>query len=403
MLDGVLHNHGDMVTPNCSTNCTCNQGIWECEAKKCYSDICQAYANGHFHTFDGTAYDYQGSCEYVLVTPCSNDDYTISVVQEAVSPGIVEIRRVIIRTTSGEIVLQTGSNAVIVGGRRLDQFDGNMMTIGEVLVQWIGGNVHATFESTGIDVFWDGKNGVQVSVQDGLRSRLCGMCGFYNGRSNDDLRLSGTTTTTSNIETFALSWLRGSGNTAENCRPEASDGVCGSRTLRWADGACDVLRSAPFDSCHSAVDPESYIANCKRDFCNCSATTRSGRDVCACDTITNYVRACTQAGRRLENWISQTRCSAPTCIGQRVYSECGSHCQLTCSNFESPPQCTPDCVEGCFCPKGQVLKDGACVDADTCDGEYVYSYIPTSLQCYKIRVGQPFIQDINTDYHWLLH
>ena len=61
----------------------------------------------------------------MLVTPCSNDDYTISVVQEAVNPGIVEIRRVIIRTTSGEIVLQTGSNAVTVGGRQLDRFDGN--------------------------------------------------------------------------------------------------------------------------------------------------------------------------------------------------------------------------------------------------------------------------------------
>ena len=56
-------------------------------------------------------------------------------------------------------------------------------------------------------------------------------------------------------------------------------------------------------------------------------------------------------------------------IGQRVYSECGSHCQLTCSNFKSPPECTPDCAEGCFCPEGQVLNDGACVEsvnADTC-------------------------------------
>ena len=266
-------------------------------------------------------------------------------------------------------MLQTGSNAVIVGGRQLDQLDGNMMTIGEVLVQWIGGNIHATFEDTGIDVFWDGKNGVQVSVHNGLRRRLCGMCGFFNRRSNDDLRLSGTTTTTSDIETFALSWLRGSGNTADNCRPVASDTVCSDRVERWGNAACDVLMSAPFDSCHSAVDPESYIANCKSDFCNCTRTTRAGRDACACDAITNYVRACTQANRNLENWISQTRCNAQTCIGQRVYRDCGSRCQPTCSNYESPPECPPDCAEGCFCSDGQVLKDGACIDADTCDGE----------------------------------
>ena len=55
------------------------------------------------------------------------DDYTISIVQEAVDPGIIKINRVMIRTTSGKIVLQTGTNAVTGGGRQLDRFDGNMI------------------------------------------------------------------------------------------------------------------------------------------------------------------------------------------------------------------------------------------------------------------------------------
>ena len=371
-VNGELINHGDTFTPNCSTNCTCNDGTLNCRLQKCYSDICQVYTNGHFHTFDGTAYDYQGTCEYVLVTPCNNDDFTINVVQETLEQGIVEVQRVIIRSSSGEIVFQLGRNGVTVGGRQLEKFDGNMMTTGDVVVQWIGGNVHATFETTGIDVFWDGTNGVQVSVSNSLSEQLCGMCGFYNGRSDDDLRISGTTQTTSDIERFAVSWLRGRGNTADSCRPVASNKECDSRALRWADQACDVIMSAPFDSCHSAVDPVPYIANCKSDFCNCTGrSTRNRRDACACDVITNYVRACAQAGRSLENWIGQTRCSAKTCIGERVYKECGTHCQLTCSNFESPPECSPDCAEGCFCPDGQVLNGGACVDADTCDGEYM--------------------------------
>ena len=46
------------------------------------------------------------------------------------------------------------------------------------------------------------QNGVQVSVANSLRRQLCGMCGFYNRRSNDDLRLSGTTQTTTDIERF---------------------------------------------------------------------------------------------------------------------------------------------------------------------------------------------------------
>ena len=369
LFDGVLHDHNDTVNPNCSTRCTCNRGRLECQLKKCYSDTCQAYTNGHFHTFDGTSYDYKGTCEYVLVTPCNNDDYTISVVQEAVKPGVVEIKRIIVRVPGGDVILQTGNNAALVNGRRLEKYDGNMLSTGEVLVQWIGGNVHATFEDTGIDVFWDGVSGVQVSVQDSLRRSLCGMCGYYNGNSNDDLRLSGTSTTTSDTERFALSWLRGSGNTENNCKPVTSDNTCAARPRRRADEACNVLRNAPFDSCHSAINPESYIADCIDDFCNCSKTSRTERDICACQVITNYIRACAQAGVSLDNWVNQTRCGEKTCIGERVYKECGSHCQLTCSNFESPPECAKDCAEGCFCRDGQVLRGGQCVDTDRCDGK----------------------------------
>ena len=171
----------------------------------------------------------------MLVTPCNNNDFTINIVQETLEQGIVEIQRIIIRTSSGDIVLRPGNNGVMVGGRRLERFDGNTMTIGEVLVQWIGGYVHATFETTGIDVFWDGTNGVQVSVASTLRRELCGMCGFYNRRSNDDLRLSGTRQTTSDIERFALSWLHESGNTADSCRPVASNKECENINQRWID------------------------------------------------------------------------------------------------------------------------------------------------------------------------
>ena len=105
---------------------------------------------------------------------------------------------------------------------------------------------------------------------------------------------------------------------------------------------------------------------------NCSERSRSNRDVCARKVITNYVRVCAQAGVSLGNWEAQTRCNdlQQTCTGKRQYKECGSRCQLTCSNYQSPPQCSKDCAPGCFCPDGQVLKGGACIDPKTCNGEY---------------------------------
>ena len=367
MYNGILHNHGDTINPNCSTRCTCKQGRWDCQIKKCYADTCQAYTNGHFHTFDGTAYDYKGSCEYVLVTPCNNDDYTINVVQEVVKPGTVEIKRVIITIPDGTVVFQMGNDAVLVNGRKLEKYDGNAITTGEVLVQWIAGNVHATFEDTGINVFWDGLSGVQVTVQNTLRKSICGLCGFYNNKRNDDLRLSGTTTTTKDTEVFALSWLHG--NTESNCKPVASTETCGPKAINRANATCSVLFSAPFDSCHSSVDPKPFHVNCISDYCNCSKTSRSSRIDCSCQVITNYVRACAQAGVSIENWTAHTQCSPKTCNGDRVHKECGPRCQLTCSNYESPPECAKDCAEGCFCPEGQVLNGGQCVASDTCNGK----------------------------------
>ena len=244
----------------------------------------------------------------MLVTPCSNDDFTISVVQGARArndnSGIVEINQVTITLPSVSIVFQA-KDSVKINNMPLAKSDGNMMTVGEVLVQWIGSNVYATFEDTGINVFWDGLNSIHVSVSNSLREELCGLCGFYNGKSNDDLRKRDGSTA-SNSDDFAVSWRQGRGN---NCQPKDLERTCGPKPLRWSNQTCDVFRSAPFTSCHSKIDPEPYIANCVRDFCDCSRSIRARRDACACKVIASYARACAQAGVNMTNWISRTRCS----------------------------------------------------------------------------------------------
>ena len=271
-----------------------------------------AYTNGHYYTFDGVSYDYNGTCEYVLVKPCDNDDFIVSIVQTVrdSDSDIVEISQVVITLPSDRIVFQVNRRQLVVtiNGEQLSRFDGNMAVVGEVLVQWIGGNVYATFEDTDFNVFWDGSSSVQVSASNSLRNEVCGLCGFYDGNSRNDLRMRDGTRTT-DVDSFALSWLHGSGNTRDKCQPANSARTCGRKAERWGTDTCNALTLAPFTSCHSEINHEPFLASCKRDVCDCSKTNREGRDACGCEVIASYARVCAQAGVDMDGWINQTRCS----------------------------------------------------------------------------------------------
>ena len=66
---------------------------------------------------------------------------------------------------------------------------------------------------------------------------------------------------------------------------------------------------------------------------------------------------------------------ADDCVGGRVYKECGTLCQITCDNYESPPSCSTDCTPTCVCPEVQVLRNGQCIETDQCDGKCLcYSF-----------------------------
>ena len=58
---------------------------------------------------------------------------------------------------------------------------------------------------------------------------------------------------------------------------------------------------------------------------------------------------------------------AITCPSGQVYQQCGPSCPQTCDTNEDM-DCGGGCVEGCFCPSGQVLSNGRCINASNCQG-----------------------------------
>ena len=58
---------------------------------------------------------------------------------------------------------------------------------------------------------------------------------------------------------------------------------------------------------------------------------------------------------------------AITCPSGMIYQQCGPLCPQTCDTDEDT-DCSGGCVEGCFCPSGQVLSNGHCINVSQCQG-----------------------------------
>ncbi|KAG7309637.1 hypothetical protein JYU34_004115 [Plutella xylostella] len=68
------------------------------------------------------------------------------------------------------------------------------------------------------------------------------------------------------------------------------------------------------------------------------------------------------------NCVPLQECTPPKCGTNEVYTNCGSACEINCTNIDNPPQaCTLQCVEKCECLQGFIRNsDGNCVKKEEC-------------------------------------
>ncbi|KAM6174044.1 mucin-5B [Erethizon dorsatum] len=380
---------GESIRVGCNT-CTCRNRHWECSSRPCLG-TCVAYGDGHFITFDGERYGFEGSCEYTLAQDycggSASAKGTFRIITEQVpcgTSGATCSKAIKIFVESYELILHEGGFKVVERGPGGDL---------PYKVRYMG--IFLVIETrSGMAVSWDRKTSVFIRLPQSYKGRVCGLCGNFDDNAINDLTTRSQAVVSDALE-FGNSW-----KFSPTCpdAPAPKD-PCTANPYRksWAQRQCSIINSATFAACRSQVDSTKYYEACVRDACACD----SGGDCeCFCTAVAAYAQACHDMGVCV-SWRTPEVCPLfcdyynPAGECEWHYQPCGAPCLRTCRNPSG--HCLVDLpgLEGCYpkCPPSQPFfseDQMKCVAQCGCydeDGNYydIDAQVPTAENCQRCR------------------
>uniref|UniRef100_H9GN33 VWFD domain-containing protein n=1 Tax=Anolis carolinensis TaxID=28377 RepID=H9GN33_ANOCA len=368
-------------TANCQKHCRCaGNGVVECQDISCGAleeckvengiqgchpvgcGKCTVTAGSHYLTFDGRAYDFQGTCTYVLA------EVHLRVSKLANFSILVENER----SLTKKVVVFFDEYITI-----LEKVNGELYTLplsttdGKLWANQEGNNIILQFNS-GLKILYDSSSYVFVSVPSTYQGHLSGLCGNFNNDMSDDFTLPDGKSTQS-VDEFGISWKLPIGGVScvDSCGDKCP--ICdASKTAPYQpESSCGIIKATtgPFKDCHSLVNPAEYFNSCLYEMC-----ASSGAGETLCRSVQAYVAACQAAGVTIGAWRTNTFCPL-TCPSNSHYELCTRTCDFTCNGLSSPGQCTKKCFEGCQCDSGYLFDGDRCVPMENCgcvhEGRYI--------------------------------
>uniref|UniRef100_H9H905 Mucin 5B, oligomeric mucus/gel-forming n=1 Tax=Monodelphis domestica TaxID=13616 RepID=H9H905_MONDO len=361
---------GETIRVDCN-NCTCRNRRWECTQALCLG-TCSVYGDGHFITFDGERYAFEGNCEYSLA-----QDYCGG------SPGTNGSFRVITENIPCGTTGVTCSKAikVFLGGTELIFNEGVVKVVERALGEEVPYKLHSrgiylVLETlAGLVLMWDRKTSIFIKLQPRHKGKVCGLCGNYDGNSVNDFTTR-SLSVVGDVQEFGNSW-----KISPSCPDAASPrDPCTANPYRkaWAQKQCSLINSDVFAACHSQVDATKYYEACVSDACACD----SGGDCeCFCTAVAAYAQACNDVGVCV-SWRKPRPmfCDFYNPHGECDwhYQPCGAPCLKTCRNPSGKCLVNLPGLEGCYpnCPAEKPFfseDEMKCVDQCGCydeDGNY---------------------------------
>ncbi|KAL6085445.1 hypothetical protein STEG23_022751, partial [Scotinomys teguina] len=360
-----LYNPGESIKLDCNNTCTCQKGRWECTRYACHS-TCSIYGSGHYITFDGKHYDFDGHCSYVAVQDYCGQNSTgsFSIITENVPCGTTGV------TCSKAI-------KIFIGGTELKLVDKHRV------VKQLEEGHHVPFitrevglylvveASSGIIVIWDKRTTIFIKLAPSYKGTVCGLCGNFDDQTKNDFTTRDHMVVTSELD-FGNSWKEASTCPDVNHTPEP----CSLNPHRrsWAEKQCSIIKSEVFKGCHSKVDPTVFYEACVHDSCSCDT---GGDCECFCSAVASYAQECTKA-EACVFWRTPDLCPVfcdyynPPDECEWHYEPCGNRSFETCRTINGiHSNISVSYLEGCYprCPEDRPIYDEdlkRCVTEDKC-------------------------------------
>ncbi|NWU60355.1 OTOG protein, partial [Pterocles burchelli] len=340
--------------------------------------ICRTWGQYNFETFDGLYYYFSGKSTYALVRHTELDEQSFSI-QVNNDPEChsspYSCKRSISLFFSGGEQIKMSSEVTYKGfGVQLPY------SIGNLHIQKLAGYFLVRHQYA-FTLAWDGTSAVYIKMAPEYLGKTHGLCGNNNAILQDDLETS-YGKLTDDVTEFVESWQenppQGTPHWDKSLLSEPPCLTQSHESLQRAYTLCNILLHPPFEQCHEYVSPLPFMASCTNDLCMSAVDNATW-----CRALTEYARACAQAGKPLHGWRMHFEQCVITCAEPLTYNECINCCPISCHQQSQCIGSELPCVDGCYCPDGLIYENELCVKPMDCPCNYHGNFFEMGSVVYE--------------------
>ncbi|NWV38253.1 OTOG protein, partial [Grantiella picta] len=340
--------------------------------------ICRTWGQYNFETFDGLYYYFSGKSTYALVRHAELDEQSFSI-QVNNDPEChsspYSCKRSISLFFSGDEQIKMSSEVTYKGfGVKLPYVVGNLH------IQKLAGYFLVRHQYA-FTLAWDGTSAVYIKMAPEYLGKTHGLCGNNNAIQQDDLETS-YGKLTDDVKEFVESWQenppQGTPDWDKSLLNEPPCLTQSHEFLQRAYALCDILLHPPFKQCHEYVSPLPFMASCTNDLCMSAVDNATW-----CRALTEYARACAQAGKPLHAWRVHFQQCVIACAAPLTYNECINCCPISCHQQSQCIGSELHCIDGCYCPDGLIYENELCVKPMDCPCDYHGSFFEMGSVVYE--------------------